>query len=105
MILGYLIEKISKESYENYLTKTILDPLGMINSNFNYYSKFPMRDVKEYVFRGDSISKVPSVTLIDGPAGSLWSCSDDILKFLQMFLKNGYPIFPESIITEMETVT
>jgi CubicO group peptidase (beta-lactamase class C family) len=103
-ILGYLIEKISKKPYEKYLTETILAPLGMTSSNFNRYSKLPSQDVKEYVFKGNKIVKIPSVNLPSGPQGSLWSCSDDMIKFLQVFLNNGYPLFPENIITEMETV-
>jgi CubicO group peptidase (beta-lactamase class C family) len=102
-ILGYLIEKITKKPYEKYLTETILQPLGMANTNFNTSSKLPNQDVKEYIVRGGKIEKVPSVTLLSGPQGSLWSCADDMLKFLQMFLRKGSPIFTENTITEMET--
>jgi CubicO group peptidase (beta-lactamase class C family) len=103
VVLGYIIQKITGSSYDQYINENILQPLGMNNSNFNLLSKFPGIDVKQYVVHGGQIKQVPSVTVLMGPAGSLWSCSDDMLKFLQMFLKNGAPIFPGSIINEMET--
>jgi len=103
VVLGYIIQKITGKSYDQYITENILQPLEMNNSNFNLLSKFPEKDVKQYVVFGGQIKEVPPVTLLMGPAGSLWSCSGDMLKFLQMFLKNGEPIFPDSIINEMET--
>lgn len=103
VVLGYIIQKITGSSYDQYITENILQPLAMHNSNFNLLSKFPAKDVKQYVVHDGQIKEVPSVTLLMGPAGSLWSSSDDMLKFLQMFLKNGDPIFQGSIINEMET--
>lgn len=101
-LLGYLIEKITKKPYNQYLTEEVLKPLGMINSNFNLRSKTPF-DTKEYVFRDGKTQLIPSVTLMGGPQGALWSNADDMIKLLQMYLKNGQPIFEESVIQEMET--
>lgn len=101
-LLGYLIKKITKKPYSQYLTEEILKPLGMVNSNFNLRSKTPF-DTKEYVFRDGKIQLIPSVTLMGGPQGALWSNADDMVQLLQMYLKNGQPIFDESVIQEMET--
>lgn len=101
-LLGYLIEKIAKKPYSQYLTEEILKPLGMVNSNFNLRSKTPF-DTKEYVFRDGKIQLIPSVTLMGGPQGAMWSSADDMIKLLQMYLKDGQPIFDESVIQEMET--
>lgn len=102
-LLGYLIEKVTKKPYSQCLIEEVLIPLGMVNSNFNLRSKTPL-DTKEYVFRDAKIQLVPSVTLMGGPQGALWSSADDMIKLLQMYLKNGQPIFDESLINEMETV-
>jgi CubicO group peptidase (beta-lactamase class C family) len=101
-LLGYLIEKITKQPYNHYLTENILQPLAMNGSNFNSYSKDP-HDTKEYVYRNGKISLVPSVTLIGGPQGALWSSADDMLKLLQMYLRNGQPIISANSLNEMET--
>jgi CubicO group peptidase (beta-lactamase class C family) len=103
VLLGYIIEKITGKFYAQFIAETILQPLGMQNSNFNVSSKFPDHEVKPYVIHGERIENAPSVTLLAGPAGALWSCSDDMVKFLQLFLKDGHPLFPDSLIREMET--
>ena len=102
-ILGYIIEKISGKSYNQYLTENILTPLGMRNSNFNLRSKFPQRDVKEYIVKNRKTTQVPSVTLLSGPPGALWSSADDMVKFVQLFLRNGDSLFSSNTITEIET--
>ena len=101
-ILGYIIEKITKKPYNQYLTEAILQPLGMKQTNFNTFSRMP-NDVKEYVFRNGKTELVPSVTVGSGATGAMWSNTDDMLKLLRMYLRNGQPIFDEKTIAEMET--
>ena len=102
-VLGYVIQKITGKSYEQYLTETILKPLDMRQTNFNLSSKKPQLDVKEYIFQHNQITKVPSVTLLSGPQGALWSSAEDMCKFLQLFLRNGDSLIKKSSIDEMET--
>ena len=102
-ILGYIIEKISRKSYSQYLTENILIPLGMMNSNFNLRSKFPEKDVKEYIVKSGKTIQVPSVTLLSGAPGALWSSAEDMVKFLRLFLRNGDSLFSSTTITEIET--
>lgn len=104
VVLGYIIEKITGSSYDAYITAQVLEPLGMRASNFNLWSKFPDKDVKEYVVHSGKVNKVPSVTCLMGPAGALWSCPDDMVKFVQFFLKNGDSLFTVNSIREMETM-
>lgn len=103
VILGYIIEKISGLPYNKYLEENVLNPLGIMNSNFNLRSKFPQKDVKEYIVRNGQTVHVKSVTLLSGPQGALWSCSADMLKFIQLFLRNGSPLFTPNVIAEIET--
>jgi len=101
-ILGYIIEKISGKPYNQYLIENILIPLGMINSNFNLRSKHPQKDVKEYIIRNGKTIPVRSVTLLSGPPGALWSNADDMVRFVQLFLRNGDSLFSPNTITEIE---
>src|SRR4030095_8057680 len=102
-VLGYIIEKISGKPYNQYLTETILNPLGMMNSNFNLRSKFSQKDVKEYIVKNGHTIPVKSVTLLSGPQGALWSSSGDMVKFLQLFLQKGGSLYPANMINEIET--
>lgn len=102
-ILGYIIEKLSGKPYHVFLKETILDPLKMKDTNFNTGSKFPEQDVKEYIFKNGKIIRVPSVSLLSGPQGALWSCAEDMIKFLKLFIHDGAPLFSEQVIQEMET--
>ncbi|HKO77916.1 MAG TPA: serine hydrolase domain-containing protein [Flavobacterium sp.] len=102
-ILGYIIEKISGKPYNQYLTENILTPLGMRNSNFNLRSKHPEKDVREYIVKNGKTIQVRSVTLLSGPPGALWSNADDMVRFVQLFLRNGDSLFSANTITEIET--
>jgi CubicO group peptidase (beta-lactamase class C family) len=102
-LLGYVIGKITGRPYEKYLTENILIPLGMIHSNFNLRSKSPAGDTREYVVRYDQAVQVPSVTLLSGPQGALWSNATEMLAFVRLFLRNGAPFFPAATIRDMET--
>jgi CubicO group peptidase (beta-lactamase class C family) len=104
-ILGYIIEKLTGLPYHEYLTKSILKPLDMNNSNFNTYSKIPEKESKEYLYTDGKCRETAIVTLKSGPVGALYSTSDDMLRFLQMFLRNGAPLYNDSILTRMETPT
>lgn len=41
MILGAVVEAVSGESYESYVTRNILSPLGMHRTHFHYEDPFP----------------------------------------------------------------
>ena len=101
-ILGYIIEKISKQPYDKYLTENILTPLGMTHSNFNLHKTDPKQEAQEYVYRDGKLIKIPTLSCSSGAFGTFRSCSADMIQFLQLFLHNGKPLFSESFIEEME---
>jgi CubicO group peptidase (beta-lactamase class C family) len=101
-ILGYIIEKYSGMPFQEYLGQLILKPLDMTSSNFNTGSKLPERDTKEYVIKERKLIEVPSVTILNASTGALWSSSADMLKFIRLFLRNGSPLFSDTLLNEME---
>lgn len=101
-ILGYIIQKLTGQPYDRYLTQSLLVPLGMGNSNFNLGSKTP-QDVKEYSFESGGIIRTKSVTLLSGAAGALWSNASDMVKWVQFFLRDGVPLLLPTAIATMET--
>ena len=105
VILGYLIKKFGEEEYCNYLTENILIPIGMKGSNFDTWNRHPELDTKEYSDASGNMKEVPSVTLIPGAAGSLWSNADDMNKFIKFFLGNGSPLLSKDNMHLMELPT
>ncbi len=104
-ILGYIIEKITGKPYDLYLSETILKPLGMTSANFNPFSQFPERETKEYLYKNGKFQETPVVTLKSGAVGALWASSDEMLRFVQLFLQDGQPLFSSKWIDRMETPT
>jgi CubicO group peptidase (beta-lactamase class C family) len=102
-IAGYLIRKRTGQEYQQYLTEHVLQPLGMQHSRFTAWSTDPNRDVREYSSSSATLTRVPSVTFLIGPAGSLWSCADDMVRFVQLFLRNGEPVVTPRSLQTMET--
>ncbi len=102
-ILGYIIQKLSGQTYDRYLDQHILMPLGMTHSNFNLGSQSSNKNVKEYIVKQGKAVEVPSVTMLSGPQGALWSSAADMIKFLQTLLRNGSPVLSPSSLAEMET--
>jgi len=102
-IAGYIISKITGVEYERYLTEQILKPAGMVHSNFNLFSQYPELDVREYTRSSGNLVQVPSVSFLIGPAGSLWSDSDDMVSLLKLFLNNGKGVLSPEALEQMET--
>ncbi len=86
VILGYLIEKYSGMPYEDYVFKQILLPLKMTHTNFDYNLEPPHS--KGYTYDGQYDESAP--VMINGrAAGAVSSCSQDMARYLRMFLNNG----------------
>jgi len=103
VILGYLISKVTGQEYDQYLTKQVLQPLAMTHSNFNLWSAQPKWDSKEYLISIGQFEEVPSVTLLPGPAGALWSNADDMMQFIRLFLNKGNPLLSAASISRFES--
>ncbi|MEM2926942.1 MAG: serine hydrolase [Candidatus Bathyarchaeia archaeon] len=107
ILLGYIIEKVSKEAYVDYVRKNILDPLGMRRSYF----------YKEEVDRDPDVA-IPYIVTKDGDRipsmypygailsdGGLISNVSDMAEYVKMFLNfgkhEGCKILEEESIKEM----
>jgi CubicO group peptidase (beta-lactamase class C family) len=85
-ILGYLIEKYSGMSYEDYIFQQIILPLKMDHTNFDYTLDPPYS--KGYSYDGEYHESKP--VMINGrAAGAVSSCSKDMARFVRMFLNDG----------------
>lgn len=89
VILGYIIELISGETYENYINNTIFIKAGMNHSYYASNSKIINRRAYGYHKKKDEYVNKRNVSLnIPFSSGSLMSTVDDMLKWQNALNKN-----------------
>lgn len=87
-LLGYIIEKVTKLSYEDYLKINIFEPLHMKSSGFDFYQTIIKGRAKSYEMDGSKIRNGDFFDMrIAGGGGGLYSTTED-LYLLQMGLLN-----------------
>ena len=92
ILLGAIIERISGRSYGEYILEQVLGPLGMRRS---FFSREDVEQVSDratpylqdqegkFVIGSNLYSEIPA-------AGGLVSTTNDMVKFVQMFLRDGH---------------
>ncbi len=107
-IVGYLIELFTGKTYDEYVTKNVLQPMEMNSSVFTYTPQ--IRDKLAQGYKRDGGTDKPLIivppyllgTLPEDPAGSLYSSILDLGNFLIMNLNRG--CFKGTRILKEETV-
>lgn len=78
-ILGYIIEKITGESYGDYLKKTFFDPLGMKNTGVHNSRTIYENEAYGYSYEDGKFQKAVNWNMSQaGGAGSLYSTVGDL---------------------------
>jgi CubicO group peptidase (beta-lactamase class C family) len=100
-LLGLIIEKTTGMPYEDYLNKVILEPVGMVNSDFRG------RDHTYLAYSYDSDGNLQTpFPLMEHPAGYLHTTPEDMGKFLQWLLHktviNDEPLISEELFRKMK---
>jgi D-alanyl-D-alanine carboxypeptidase len=83
MLLGSIIERVSGESYGNYLKENVLEPLGMHNTG-TYDTPDPQRDALGYDWNGTHF--VPALNWDQtwtASSGGLYSTVEDLYRWIQ----------------------
>ncbi len=106
VLAGYIIEKVTGMTWEKALDKYIFKPLGM-NRSYAFMKlfkedpnhalpyghkgpRFAPTGIKTIDYTSDKLENYEKgIGLAIGPAGSIESCTDDMLKWVQFFLDNG----------------
>lgn len=103
MTAGILIERISEQSWEDFTRTRIFEPLGMNNSNFSVDEMAQNADhALPYSKKEEEVSKMDfrNINAI-GPAGSINSSVNDMLKWVQFHLDLG-KVGEEELIDKLE---
>lgn len=82
LLLGYIVERVSGMSYENYLEKNIFKPFNMNNTGIAYMGKQKMYNSNGYQGYLDVIP-VSDEIVVDGVhgAGNLYSTTEDLYRW------------------------
>lgn len=109
ILLGYLIERMTNQSYEEYVHNNILEPLEMHNTSFNMSKIDKDNLATPYYWLGGMYFRVPKTdyTFID-PAGGMYTTVEDLSHLLIMHLNGGIyndkRILKNSTIEMMHTI-
>jgi CubicO group peptidase (beta-lactamase class C family) len=91
-VLGTLVEEVSGQSLEDFLSERIFVPLGMSDTFYDVPAQKVGRVVTIHRATADGFVETPNGPAITSPAngdGGLSSTAADYAKFIQMFLNNG----------------
>ena len=106
-LAGYIVERVSGEKFERYVTNHILQPLQMNNSTFD--QPLPPQLAPQISKAYLSASKKPRdfEFVQAAPAGALSTTAADMTRFMLAFLQNGsvdgVAILKPGTVREMET--
>ncbi|WP_166924732.1 serine hydrolase [Flavobacterium poyangense] len=88
-LLGYIIEKITGKTYEQYLQETILTPLKMANTGYDHNETILKKRAAGYEKRGTKLINSPYLDMsIPYAAGSLYSTVEDLYLWDQSLYTN-----------------
>jgi CubicO group peptidase (beta-lactamase class C family) len=81
-VLGYIIQKTSGASYQQFLQKNIFEPLGMKDSGYGSNSRIIVNRAEGYVWAGDGFRNAPYIDMsVPFAAGGLYSTVLDLYKW------------------------
>jgi CubicO group peptidase (beta-lactamase class C family) len=84
VLLGYLLEKISGESYAKFVQENIFTPLGMTNSGYDSNSSIIPNRASGYTRTDTGFANAGYIDMtIPLSAGALYSTTEDLLKWEQ----------------------
>jgi CubicO group peptidase (beta-lactamase class C family) len=98
-LAGYLVEKESGTTFKDYVTRNILEPLGITRSGYRPNIDGPV--ATGYVSRNDGLGAAPIFHRPVTPAGSFIASSQDMALLLQTLLKDGAPILDHTSVAMM----
>jgi CubicO group peptidase (beta-lactamase class C family) len=88
-LLGYLIEQLAGKPFHEYITTSVLDPLGMVHSDFFPAIRIGSGEAAGYKRSFNKIVPATYYQNIIAPAGNLISSINDMALFTSMLLGKG----------------
>jgi len=101
-LLGYIIEEVSGQSYEQYMQQHVFNPLEMKHTTLTV----PKNGVKSYEVKNGKYASVKATDLNIRPAGTIWTTASDLSNYLMGQLQTGKykgVLMNEETSNEMQT--
>ncbi len=103
VILGYIIEKISKRSYSKNLTKRITSKIGLSNTYFGRKTNIQKNESFSYQFVNNWKQEPETDMSIPGGAGAIVSTPSDLARFVEALF--SLKLISNSSLMQMKTIT
>jgi CubicO group peptidase (beta-lactamase class C family)/D-alanyl-D-alanine dipeptidase len=89
-VVGYVLERVAGEPFEDAVMHSVLEPLGMNDSAFSPQKHFEAHLAEGRMWSYDGLDfPAPTFQLGEGPAASMYTSVDDLSRFLTMVTQNG----------------
>ena len=103
-LLGEIVARVSNTTYPKYIRSKILRPLGMTATSLDpLAARLRARRAIGYEprFLSDELELAPEEASVFGAEGGLWSCVDDLARWLSCQLADDPKIIDKSTLDEM----
>ncbi|MBO0358196.1 beta-lactamase family protein [Hymenobacter sp. BT186] len=109
LLAGYLLEKLSRQPYEQYLAQHLLRPLGMPDATADLRPATNPKLARGYAYDAGHYRRLTLLPIYAGPAGSMSASAADLTRWVQFFLHDfrapdGTQLLQPASLREMETV-
>ncbi|MDR0557193.1 MAG: beta-lactamase family protein [Treponema sp.] len=102
VVLGLIIEKITNQLFDKYLSKNIFDPCGMENTGYYELDRLPRKCANSYIYdkkRQEYYTNIYSVDVKGTGAGGAFTTLIDVEKFWRKLL--GGKLLSSNILENM----
>jgi CubicO group peptidase (beta-lactamase class C family) len=89
MLAGYIVQRVSGQSYEDYIAERIFRPLGMLHSTFAQPLPGSLEPLLARGYRSASEPPRNFETVQTYPGGSMSSTAEDMTRFMLAHLQEG----------------
>jgi CubicO group peptidase (beta-lactamase class C family) len=104
-LAGYILQRLAGSDFRRHAEKTLFDPLGLTRSTFDarVFANDDERAVGHWTpFTAAGLPLPTAVPMV--AAGGLYSCLDDVLRFVQFQLRGGEGLIASRLLTEQRTM-
>lgn len=85
-LVGYVLQRVSKKPFAQYMKTEVLEPLGMKDSTFSFSDADNSKTFAQGHIEG---KPVPVMRVPMQPSGGMYSTADDLAKFIVFALNQG----------------
>jgi D-alanyl-D-alanine carboxypeptidase len=103
VLLGYIIEKITKQPYSKNLNERIISKIGLANTSYGGKTNISNNESFSYKFE-NTWKQLPETDMsIPGGAGSIVSTPTDLIQFIEALFSNR--LISKNSLMQMKTIT